>query len=72
MTDLVLTDEQARILKEAGGHVRLRSRAGTCIGYASTVPELTLEEISELKRRASSNERRYTTQEVLDHLRQFS
>jgi hypothetical protein len=67
MSEVVLNAEQARIIAEAGGPVVLRDPAGKLIAY--TARRFSAEEIAEAERDLDSNQRLYTTQEVLAHLR---
>ena len=66
MPYIIIDDEQARILAESNGQVEVRDRAGQHLGYVSL--DFSAEEIAEAKRRLASDEPRYTTREVLEHL----
>ena len=66
MTQLILDDEQARILEESVDSVELRDQRGRCLGYVSL--GFTLQDVAIARRRLASNEPRYTTREVLEHL----
>jgi hypothetical protein len=68
MSEIVLDDAQAKLLTEPGARVPVRDRRGNYLGYVAVEPKLTEAEIAEFKRRAASNEKRFTTQEVLDRL----
>ena len=52
MSDIMLTDEQARVLAQASRPVPVRDTNGTVVGHIE--PKLTLEMIRELKRRGAS------------------
>ena len=67
MVVIVLNEEQARVIAEARDGVELRDNSGRHLGFVSH--GVTQEEIDEAKRRAASDEPRYTTDEVLEHLR---
>lgn len=68
MKHLVLNDEQMKVLAEAQRQVEVRDSAGHLIGYLQFVG-FTQAEIEEAKRRLASDEPRYTTAQVLAHLR---
>lgn len=62
MAELILTEEQARILAKAGGRVTVRDPRGIVVG--SLEPSLSPEEIAELKRKARSPGPFYTGGQV--------
>jgi hypothetical protein len=62
MRELILTDEQARLVAGALGPVTVRDTKGTVLGHIE--PELTPEMIAELKRRAASPGPFYTGRQV--------
>ena len=66
MRDIVITDDLCRAITEAHGEVRLVTAQGEVLGRFE--PELTPDELAEIRRRLASNEPRYTTREVLDRL----
>jgi hypothetical protein len=66
MRDIVVSDELCRAIAEAQGEVRLVTAQGEVLGRFE--PELSPEELAEIRRRLASNEPRYTTREVLDRL----
>jgi hypothetical protein len=66
MRDIVVSDELCRAIAEAGGEVRLVTAQGEVLGRFE--PELTPEELTEIRRRMASGEPRYTTRQVLDRL----
>lgn len=76
MAELVFSDEQARILREAGHVIYVRDAKGNVVGRAFPVSDedpnsgFSPEDIAEAKRSAKSNGPWFTTQEVLDSLRQ--
>jgi len=67
MQDVILTDEQVKVVTSALQPVPARDRSGNVVGVIS--PVWTEEEMAEAKRRLASNEPHYTTAEVLNHLR---
>jgi hypothetical protein len=68
MKHLVLNDEQMKILAEAQQQVEVRDSGGHLVGYLQFVG-FTRAEVEEAKRRLASDEPRYTTEQVLAHLR---
>lgn len=67
MPHIILDDEQVRIMAESGEPIELRDRAGKLLG--TVWPTVTAEDIAIAKQRLRSDEARYTTREVLDHLK---
>ena len=67
MNHIIVDDQQARIISEATGSVEIRDLQGRHLGYVAQ--EFTDEDIVLAKQRLASDEPRYTTREVLDHLR---
>jgi hypothetical protein len=67
MPSITLDDEQARIFSESGGSVEIRDRHGRRLGVVQQL--FTADDIAEFTRRSASDEPRYTTEQVLDHLR---
>ncbi len=66
MRDIVITDDLCRAITEADGDVRFVTASGEVLGRLE--PELSPEEMAEIRRRLTSSEPRYTTREVLDRL----
>ena len=66
MRHIVVDDEQAQIISEATDGIEVRDRQGNHLGYVAH--GFTDEDIAAAKQRLASDERRYTTQEVMDHL----
>ena len=66
MLQLVLTDEQAKIVTQAFGPVSVLDATGKVLGRLE--PRLTPEMIAELKRRAASPEPWYTGAQVQSRL----
>lgn len=66
MHDIVVSDDLCRSLTGATGDVRFVTTAGEVLGRFE--PELTPQELAEIRRRLASSEPRYTTQEMLDRL----
>jgi hypothetical protein len=62
MQDVVLTEEQAKIVAHSVGPVNVRDPRGNVVGHIE--PKLTPEMIAELKRRAKSPGPRYTGEQV--------
>jgi len=67
MRDIVVSDELLRAIAESGGDVRFVNADGQVLGRFE--PELTMEEMEEIRRRLNSGQPRYTTDEVLKRLR---
>ncbi|MBI1904440.1 MAG: hypothetical protein HYS13_25370 [Planctomycetia bacterium] len=67
MPHIVVDDEQAKTISESTGYVEIRDQRGRRLGYVA--PGFTEDEIAEAKRRLASDDPRYTTQQVLTHLR---
>jgi hypothetical protein len=67
MPHIVIDDQQAEVILEATDSVEIRDRRGKHLGYVAH--GFTDEDIAVARQRMASNEPRYTTHEVLDHLR---
>ena len=67
MPHIVIDDEQARIISESAESIEIRDRSGKHLGYVAH--GFVVEDILIAKQRLASDERRYTTQQVLDHIR---
>ncbi len=67
MPHIVVDDRQARIISDAGQTVEIRDQQGNRLGYVAH--PLSDEDIAVAKRRLQSDEPRFTTRQVLDHLR---
>jgi hypothetical protein len=67
MSEIILTDEQARILAESDGFVVIRDGSGQTLGHIE-IP-LSPEKIAELKRTASSPGPFFTGQQVQARLK---
>jgi hypothetical protein len=67
MRDILVSDELLRAIAESNGEVRFVNARGEVIGRFE--PELTGEELEEVRRRLTSSEPRYTTDQVLERLR---
>lgn len=67
MSQIIVDDEQARLIAQSKEPVQIRDRSGRVLGYVSH--GFTEEDIAIAKERAASDEPRYTTQEVLNYLR---
>jgi hypothetical protein len=66
VSHITLNDEQARIVAESQRPVELRDSAGKLLAWVW--PDVAPDDIAIAKQRLRSNQPRYTTQEVLDHL----
>jgi hypothetical protein len=66
MIQIVLTDEQAKVVAAALEEVSVCDAGGNVLGFLS--PVWTEEDVAEAKRRLASNQPRLTTAEVLAHL----
>jgi len=64
---IVVDDLQAKIISDATQSVEIHDRRGNQLGYVAH--RFTDEDIAVAKRRLQSDEPRFTTQEVLNHLR---
>jgi hypothetical protein len=64
---IVVDDRQAKIISEATQSVEIHDQHGNHLGYVAH--RFTAEDIAVAKRRLQSDEPRFTTQEVLNHLR---
>lgn len=67
MQHIVVNDEQARIIRQSSGSVEIRDASGRHLGYIAQ--GFTDEDIALARQRLASSEPRYTTEQVLDHLR---
>jgi len=67
MRDVVVSDDLLRAIAESNGDVRFVNAHGEVLGRFE--PELTADELAEIRRRLSSSEPRYTTDQVLERLR---
>jgi len=66
MQHIVVNDEQARIIGESSDQIEIRDGNGRLLGYVAH--GVTDEDIAIAKQRLDSDEPRYTTREVLEHL----
>jgi hypothetical protein len=66
MSQIVLDEQQAKILTQADEQVEIRDPAGHLLGYAS--PITTAADIAEARRALASPGPRYTTEQVLQYL----
>ena len=66
MPHIIVDDEQARIISESAENIEIRDRSGKHLGYVAH--GFTDEDIAIARERMGSDEARYTTQEVLDHI----
>ena len=66
MPRIILDDEQVKIISESCQTVEIADRSGQIIGYFAH--GFTEEDIAIAKERLASDEPRYSTRDVLDHL----
>lgn len=66
MPHIVVNEDQARIISESSESIEIRDRSGKHLGYVAH--GFNDEDIVIAKQRMASDEPRYTTQQVLDHL----
>ncbi len=66
MPHIVVDDEQAKIISESAESIEIRDRNGRHLGYVAH--GFTEEDIAVAKQRMASDEPRYTTQQVLNHI----
>ncbi len=66
MPHIVVDDKQAKIILESAGSIEIRDRSGKHLGYVAH--GFTDQDIAIAKLRMASDEPRYTTQQVLDHI----
>jgi hypothetical protein len=67
MTSIVITEEQAQVIKSSVTGVEIRSPQGECLGILSA-HGFTGEDIALAKLARNSKSPRYTTAQVLAHL----
>ncbi|MBL8800241.1 MAG: hypothetical protein JNM56_40545 [Planctomycetia bacterium] len=68
MTHITLAEEQVRIVEQAKETIQVRDGQGKVLGCIEP-SDFTPEEIAEARRSLNSAEPRYTTSQVLEHLR---
>lgn len=66
MPHIVVDDDQARIISESTGNIEIRDRTGKHLG--SVAHDFTDEDIAIARERQASDEPRYSTREVLEHI----
>jgi hypothetical protein len=66
MREVLASDDLIQAIAESGGNVRFVNAQGVVLGRFE--PELTDDELSEIRRRLASCEPRYTTDQMLKHL----
>jgi hypothetical protein len=67
MSHIIVDDEQAKLISEATDRIEVYDAQGRCLGYVTH--GFTEEDVAVARARLASSQPRYTTQEVLDHLR---
>jgi len=66
MTHIVVSDDQAQIIHGATGSIEIRDGRGNCLGYVAHGFEA--EDVAIAKERLASEQPRYTTSEVKEHI----
>jgi hypothetical protein len=66
MEHIVVNDQQAKLISEATDHIEIRDARGEHLGYVAH--RFTDQDNAIANERLTSNEPRYTTQEVVEHL----
>ena len=67
MPHITVDDTQARLIMEAERTIEIRDRHGNHLGYVAH--GFSAEDIAVARQRFASDEPRYSTREVLEHLR---
>jgi len=67
MRDIVVSEDLMRAIADSGGDIRFVNAEGQVLGRFE--PELTPAELEEIRRRLSSSQPRYTTDQMLARLR---
>lgn len=67
MVEIVLTEEQTRVITSARNPVQVRDHKGNFVG--TIAPVWTETDIAEANRILATNATWHTTEQVLDHLR---
>jgi hypothetical protein len=67
MTHIVVSDDQARIIYGAKGNIEIRDGSGNCLGYVAH--GFQDEDIAIARDRFVSEQPRYTTSEVMEHIK---
>lgn len=67
MSGIVVTAEQVKLITESAGNVPVRGPEGQIIGFISR--DFSEAEVAQVLLRMKDEQRVYTTQQVLDHLR---
>jgi len=70
MLHIIVDDQQAKLISEATEGVEIRDSRGRHLGYVA--PGFSDEDLAIAKQRQASDEPRYTTRDVLDHLRSLA
>ena len=68
MSQVILTQEQADLIVRAHDAVQLRDPQGNLLGTIKRDADFTDEDLEKAKQALASNQPRYTTQQVLEHL----
>jgi hypothetical protein len=67
MPHIIVDDAQAELISKSGGTLEIRDRHGRHLGYVAH--GFSTEDVAIANQRLHSNEPRYTTSEVIEHLR---
>ena len=67
MKQMIVDDQQARLISEATDGVEIRDSRGRHLGYVAS--GFSEDDLALARQRLASDEPRHTTREVLDHLR---
>jgi hypothetical protein len=70
MTHIIVDDQQARLIAQTSEFIEIRDRTGQRLGYVAH--SFSAADIALAKKRAASNEPRFTTQQVISHLETLS
>jgi len=70
MPHIVIDDEQARLIAESSECVEIRDQRGNCLGYLVT--GFSEADVALAKERRDSDEPRWPTKDVLEHLRSLA
>lgn len=72
MVDVVVTDDQARDILARSDTVRICDPRGRVLYTIAARPADVPDDIADMRRALASDQPRYTTAQVLDHLRSLS
>jgi hypothetical protein len=72
MVDIVVSDEQAREILARSDTVRIRDAQGRVLFALAPRPPDAPDDVDQMRGALASDQPRYTTQQVLDHLQSLS